>query len=824
MGGLLDGLWGDLRLAVRGLIRRPGFTAVALLSLALGIGANTAVFTAAKALFRQSLPVREPERLVAVFTHIEAYDVLVPVSYLNFVDLRERSSASFSSLFTATPVSLSLTAGGSERGKAEPVDGQMVSGDYFDALGVRASLGRTFLPEEDGAPGGHPVVVLGDGLWRRRFGGDPGILGRTLLLNNHEFTVIGVAPRGFEGTGGLQRSDFWVPLAMHDQVLSRQTRPFFEQRRATLLGVLGRLRDGVTPEQARADLRRLAAGLTSEYPEANQGRSLTLLPLAQSLLGANERQVYVMVSALLAAIAGSVLLIACANVANMLLARAAGRRREVAVRLALGARRGQLIRQLLMESVVLSVVAGALGLLFAVWSGGLLTGLRSPLLPPGLDFGIDPRVLLFTLGLSLLTALLFGLVPALQASRPELVGAIKGAEVAARRKRRPVLRNLLVVGQMALSLIALVGAALFLLSLRNAQRIDPGFEKDHLLTVSFDLDSRGYDPVRGEQVLERMVETVEALPGVRSAAVAEGLVLGESGLRRIVARAGEEPDPDRPLVTLPNTIGPGYFETLGIPVLRGRAFDSRDRAGTLPVAMINQTMADQLWPGIDPVGRRFLVMPHRDILEVIGVVRNAKYVSLGEPPLMVYYVPLSQSYASAVTLHVRTEGDPGLLAPAVRRELTALEPELPLQEMRTMSQVVHAFLWAPRAGAGLLTLFGLLALVLAVVGIYGVMSYSVSQRHREIGIRIALGADRGRVIRLFLKEGMMMVAAGLFLGLILAFLGSRVIASLLYGIGTSNAPTLAATALLLALIALAATWIPARRATAVPPQIVMRQD
>jgi putative ABC transport system permease protein len=809
----------DLRQSVRGLARRPTFTSVALLSLALGIGANTAIFTAIKAVFLQSFPVREPERLVAVFTSLEGFSAVLPVSHPNFVDLRDRGRT-FSELITATSVSLSLSG---DRGEPERIDGEMVSGRYFEVLGVRAERGRTFLPEEDSKPGGGPVVVLSHGLWQRRFGSTPALVGRTLSLNGQPFTVVGVAPRGFRGTGGLAAADFWVPLSMHDQVLRRRVRPFFEQRRATLLGVIGRLAPGATLAQAQEDLQRVGRDLAREYPESNEGRTFTAMPILQALVDPNEHQGYVKAGFLLAAMVGVVLLVACANVANMLLARAAGRRREIAVRLAIGAARRQLVRQLLLESVVLSLAAGALGLLLASWSRGLVAGLQTPYLPATIDLSLDTRVMLFTLVLSLLTAFLFGLVPALQASRPEVVSVLKGSGHREDGGRFP-LRNLLVVAQVAVSLVALIGAALFLLSLRNTLRIDPGFDGSHLLTTSFDLDSTGYDEARGQQLLQRMAERVRSLPGVRGAAVAESLVLAGQTLRRTINVEGREPRPDETLIVQPNAVGLGYFDAMGIPLLRGRDFTPEDRAGGQRVVIVNQTTAKRLWPGTDPVGRRFSMKPTDDTFTVVGVVRDVKYNSLGEDPMLAVYLPIAQSYSSAATLHVRTEGDPARLAGAVRSTLRELEPRLPLISVRTFPKVLDALLWLPRAGAVLLAIFGGLAMILSIVGIYGVMSYSVTQRHREIGIRMALGARRSSVVLLFLAEGARMIAIGLALGLLLAFLSSRLIASLLHGVEARDLLAFGVPALLLALIAVVATYLPARHATAVHPMIVMRQD
>ena len=807
-----------LRQAARGLLHRPAFTAVAVLSLALGIGANAAVFSAVQAIFLRSTTARDPQRLMVLFATIEGVPGTFFVSYPNFVDYRD-SNHVFSHLVSATPVTLGLSGDG----PPQRLDGEMVSGDYFAALGVQPALGRAFAPEEDTPGGARPAVVLGDSLWRRRFAADPGIVGRTLVLNGHPFTVIGVGPRGFTGTGGLSRSDFWVPLALHDIVLPRRLRQFFPVRRATMLGVVGRMKDGVTRGQVEAEMRTITARLAKDYPDANTGRGLRLLTLPEVRIDPDQRDLYVRASALLTAVVALVLLVACGNVANMLLARAAGRRREIAVRLALGARRAQLVRQLLLESVLLALAAGVAGLLLAFGLLRLIGSFESPYLPPGLELGLDPPVLLFTLALSLVTVLLFALVPALQATRPDLVTALKEGTAPAPRGRLE-LRGLLIVGQVALALVSLVSASLFLLSLGKAQSVDPGFERQHLLVASFDLEDRGYDEARGRAFLRQLEERIGALPGVRSAALAESLVLAGQPVRRTVYREGEEPDPERPLILEPNSVTPRYFATMGLKLLGGRLLTDADRAGSREVAVINRTMAETLWPGTDPVGRRFAMMPTREVVEVVGVVGNIRYNSLSEGPLLYAYLPLEQHYASGVTLHVRTAGDPAALAPAVRREIQAEEPGLALARIRPMDGVVGELLWAPRAAAALLGLFGLLALALAVIGIYGVMSYSVAQQRREIAIRMSLGAGRGQVLQLFVGRGMTLVAAGVGIGLLVAFAGARGIAALLYGVEPGNAAAFAAAALVLSLIALLATWFPARRAAAVPPMLAMRQE
>jgi predicted permease len=805
---------------VRGLARRPAFTAVAVLSLALGIGANTTIFTLIKAIFLQPLPVSEPSRLVSVYTILEGFPAFLPVSHLNYLDFRDQAT-SFTSLAASVPVSLSLV----RSGEPEPVAASLVSGNYFPMLGVQPALGRFFLPEEDGAPGAHPVAVLSYGLWQRRFGSDSGVIGRVVRLNGRPFTLVGVGPRGFRGTGTLSTVDLWLPLAMHDQTLDRRRRPFFDQRRATFLDLLGRLKPGVTVQSAGAEMKGLAAHLATEYPDANQKRTVALVPLTESTISPGSRDLYVRAGALLAAMVGTVLLIACANVANMLLVQAAGRRREIAVRIAIGSSRGRLVRQLLTESLLLALLGGGSGLFVAVGLRALATRLAAAYLPASLDFSFDLSVLVFTLALSLLTGLVFGLVPALQSSRPALVPALKSeAGVAAVPGRRFGLRNLLVVVQVALCLVALIGAALFLLSLRNAQKADPGFDREHLLTATFDLDAEGYDETRGLDFQKRLVDRVASLPGVRSAAVAENLLLVSDGLRRtLVLGEGERP-PEGLIAAQTNAVSPDYFAALGIPILRGRSFTDQDRAGTTAVVVINDTMARKLWPGTSPLGHRFAMKPTNEVVEVVGVVADAKYNSLGEAPQLYLFRPIRQSYSASVTLHVRTERDPQALSSAVRREIHDLDAGLPVAQIATMSSVIDDLLWAPRAAAVLLAVFGALGLILACIGIYGVMSYSVTQRRREIGIRLALGEARSSIVRLFLARGMVQVATGLALGLLAAWLTARMIGALLFGVDARNVPAFAGTALLLGLVSLLATWLPARRATAVPPLIVMRQE
>ena len=817
MGKLLK----DLRYSVRGLARRPGFTFVAVLSLALGIGANTAIFTLLHAVFLQPLPVTDLSRLVAVYTVSSDIPGFLPVSRLNLADFRDQGGV-FSDLALIAPLSLSLTGGG----QPEQITGQLVSARYFDLLGAHPARGRGFLPEEDRLA--RPVVVLGDGLWHRRFGSDPALLGRTIRLNGRELTVVGIAPRGFYGTSFVDRADFWVPAGLYGQILPDPLKSFWDNRRVLAFGAVGRLKPGVNVGQAETALKALASRLAQAYPDADRNRSVHLIPLGQALLDPNSREDYDRAAVLIATMVGLVLLIACANLANMLLVRASGRRKEIAVRLALGGRRADLLRQLLAESVLLALFAGAAGLLLAEWSFTFISRVQSPYLPPSLALGLDGRVLLFTLALSLATAVLFGLVPALAASRPELVPALKSEVAAAsggRWGRYLGLRNLLIVGQVGLSVVALTGAVLFLVSLRNAQQINPGFAREHLAVVSFDLDSQGVDPARGQELLRQMTGQAAALPGVRSAAVGENLMLADTGVRHILlVDSPAAPPADQRIFAQQSSVGPGYFETLGIPLLRGHAFTDADRAGSRPVVVVNQTLAERFWPKEDPLGKRFTILPSKEVLEIVGVAKDVKYNTLGEEPQLYLYRPLAQEYTSAVTLHVRTAGDPESVLGALRRQVQSLAPAMPLTRVKTMTDVIGELLWAPRVCAMLLGLFGAVALLLVVIGIYGVIAHSIQQRRREIGIRMALGAERAAVVGLFLRQGLLAVAVGLACGLVGAVFAMRKIADLLFGIDPLNPVVFLVTLLLLAAVAAIANYIPTRRATAVSPLVVLRQE
>ena len=819
----METFFSDVRYGARLLVRNPGFAAVAVLSLALGIGANTAIFSVVQQLLASPFPVQEPQQLVSVFTTDRRNPGNLPLSHLNFKDIRAQNS-SFNDTAAVTFTQVNYLARG---GAAEQLAAQVVSGNYFDVLGAKASLGRTFRADEDAAPGSGPVVVLSYGFWDRRFGKDPGILGQTLSLNRQPFTVIGVAAEGFNGTFVFGVPDLWVPMSMHDVVQPGFT--WYEQRRGLFLFPFGRLKPGVTIGQAQANLRTLGARLERDFPNDNQGRSFGALPLLEARLNPQGGRggPVVQASLMLMVVVGVVLLIACANIANLLLARGTARAREIAVRLALGARRGRLVRQLLTESVLLAAVGGALGLVVGYWTLDLIRSSPLPI-PPNflLQIRIDERVIVFTGLLSLLTGVLFGLVPALRASKPDLVPVLKDETVPVVGRQRGLLRwvtlrQALVVGQIALSLIALIAAGLFLRSLQKTQDINPGFETGRVLAVGLNLGREGYTQEQGLQFHERLLERAATLPGVRSVAVAQNLPFQGGIARSVLLEGSETSERNRTLVQV-NAISPGYLNAIGIPLLRGRDFTPQDAEGAPLVVIINRTMADKFFPKGDALGRRFRFFGDTSDTTIVGIARDAKYNGLVEQPQPFAYQPLKQSYNPAVNLLIRTGGDGTLLAADARALVQQLDPRLSILRVGTLDEQVNRALSPQRVIVVMLSVFGALALVLAGIGLYGVASYSVTQRTREIGIRMALGASRTTVMRLVLLQGLAMVSVGVAVGVAIASLLAQGIRGLLVGVQPVDPLTFALTALLLVGVAAAASYIPARRATRIDPLVALR--
>jgi predicted permease len=815
----MSGLIQDLRHALRALRKSPGFAAVAVVSLALGIGANAAAFSIVSSMLLRSLPVEDPARVVALFGRREGQPPL-PFSYADYQSYRALGDV-FEGLAAHTGTQVSLQG----RERAEMVWGEMVTDNYFQVVGARLATGRGFLPEE-GVEGARPAAVLGHGLWLRRFGGDPAVVGGTLRLNGREFTIVGVAPEGFVGTRLFSFApEIFVPLGQHER-LRPETAGWLDDPATSWLSVVGRLKPGVTLERAQAAASALA---TAQAREDSQRQGLGVRFYANRTLinpWILDPAVLQRMAALLLLAMSLVLAIACANVANLLLTRAAGRRREIAVRLSLGAGRGRLVRLLLTESFVLAALGAAAGLLFAVWMVDLSRGFR-----PTLDFAtafvlrVDGHVLAYTAAVSVVTALVFGLVPALQAARTSLVPALKD-ESAASVGTRSRAREVLVTVQIALALLLLVGAGLFVRSFRNAQAIDPGFDPQGVLLASVHLGMQGYDDVRQVEFRERVLRDLSALPGVRSAGLAFPLPLdaysrsmGVTLEGGATVRESERPD------VFESMVGPGYFATMRTPILRGRALDERDRAGAPPVAVVNEAFARRFWPGRDALGRRFsLDGDEGPWVEVVGIARDGKYLTLGEPPRPYMFLPLAQRPSPRLTILVRTEGNPEELLPSVRAALQRLDPALPLYAVRTLRQQMETPLSGAQSGAATVGLFGALALILAAAGIYGVVSYAVAQRTREIGVRVALGARKADVVGMVLRRGAGMASVGIALGLVGASVLGRSLSGFLYGISGMDWPTYAAIAALLAGVTLLASWIPARRAARLDPLKALRAE
>jgi predicted permease len=811
-------LWQDVRYGVRRLQKTPGFTLIAVVSLALGIGANTAIFSLVNTALLRPLPVNEPQQLVGVVGTLHSGADDTAQSYLNYKDYRDRNQV-FSGLLAYHFSAVSLGAVGT----SARVWGLLVSGNYFDVLGVRPALGRGFLPEEDEARGAHPVVVLGYGCWQSRFGGARDIVGRSISINGQPFTVVGVAPQGFGGTDVAFASEVFIPLAMAPQIEPGGN--LLDDRRDDDILVIGRLKPNVTREQAEASLKILTEEMAREHPNDDAGRGVRLRTPGLPMLG-EVRDSVITFSAVLMGVVGLVLLLACVNLANLLLARATERRKEVAIRLALGASRFRLVRQLVTESVVLSLAGGAAGLLLASWINGLVNSIKLPVdFPLLIDLRLDWRVLAFTLAVSVLTGVLFSLLPALQSSKPDLVPALKEeGQLAGFQRSR--LRNSLVVAQVALSLVLLVCAGLIVRGLQAARSVRPGFNPDHAVELSFDLHMQGYDERRGGAFERELIGRVRQLPGVRSAALTDSMPLSLDFESSTVYAEGQpfKSASELPLA-VPFTVGPDFFKTLEIPLVAGRDFDERDGAKDARAAIVNETFARKFWPGQEALGRRFsLSGPGDAYLTVVGVAADGKYETLAEEPQPAFYRPLPRDHAGFLILVARVEGDPQAAIAAIRREAQQLDPTLPLFGVKTLNEQMQVPLFPARVAAIVLGSFGVMALLLAAIGIYGVMSYVVAGRTREIGLRMALGADHSRVLRLIVGQGARLAAVGLAVGALAAFAAARLLTSLLYGVSPGDPLTFAAVALLLAGVALLACYVPARRAAKVDPMVALRYE
>jgi predicted permease len=802
--------------------KSPGLSAVALLSLALGIGVNTAIFSLVNVVLLRPLPAEAPDQLVSVYTTDRNSPGNLENSHLNYVDFRERNQV-FSGLMDHATIPLTFD----RAEQKERVTGQLVSGNYFDVLGVRPALGRTFLPEEDRTPGANPVAVVSHNFWTRQMNADPEAVGKVIKLNDHPFTVVGVAPRSFTGVDLSIVPEIWLPQMMfHEAAPGTEMR--YTNRRFLFLSVVGRLRPGVSLAQAQEAMNALASQLTEAYPNDNAGRGVKLVPLSEVRLNPDGDNVLFRVSVLLLSIVGTILLIACVNVANLLLARATSRRKEIAMRLALGSSRARLVRQLLTEALLLSAAGGLLGLLVAYLTKDLLR----VLIPPSFQLGgvgiaLDSRVLLVTLALSLASGLLFGLFPGLQASKPELVSTLK-TDIAAAEGRPSAftLRKALIVVEVALCVVTLVVATLFIRSLSNTQQIDPGFKTENVLLSTLDISLKNYTEPEAEayarQLYPQLVERVRNLPGVEQAVISRSRPFEKGFSRSVFIEGSENPDDQKGVLTRANIVGAGYFKTLGISVVSGREFADTDRFDTPTVIIVNEAMARRFWPNQDAVGKRLKLIRDTVAREVVGVVKNTKVNSLTEQDQPYLYLPLSQHYTPTATIYARTTSAPEQLSTAVRREVQTLDPSLPVFDVRTLREQTDRSLWAERSTAGLLTLFGLLALLLAASGIFGIVSYFISQRTRDIGIRIALGAQPAAVVRLVMGEVLVLVGLGIVLGVGATLALTRLLQSMLYGISPTDLLAFISAPAVLFAVALLACFLPARRAAKIDPLRTLR--
>jgi putative ABC transport system permease protein len=785
-------LWQDVRFGARTLRKNPGFTAVAVVALALGIGANSAIFSVVNAVLLRPLPYKDPERLVMVWEKGNADEFPInSTSAANFIDWRDQNQV-FEAVAVMGRASFNLTGAG------EPVrvDGRRVSAGLFRLLGVEPQLGRAFLPEED-APGA-------------------GVVGKPLTINGQSYTVVGVMPPQFQFPS--RQDELWVPIAFGAQEAANRGNNSYE--------VVGRLKADASLERARAEMDTIAARLKQQYPDAVKSNASVVVPLREQVVGDIKPALLVLLGAV-----GFVLLVACANVANLLLARAAVRRKEIALRVALGAGRLRLVRQFLTESVLLAALGGAVGLLLSFWGVNALQAFMPENIAGVKAVTVDAGVLVFTLAVSLLTGLLFGLVPAAQALKLDLNEMLKeGGRDASSGRGGNRVRSMLVVAEVAVSLVLLVGAGLLINSFLRLRNLDPGFRADHLLTMSVVLPPQKYpDQARRSAFYSELTSRVEALPGVRSAAVTDWLPLTMTGGSFGVSVEGRaDPGTDKRPDVVTRVVSAGYFETMGIKLLRGRQFDERqDRAGSPQVVVVSETTARRLWPGEEPLGKR--LQPGdpdpSGWMEVVGVVNDVRQFDLTAEPRLQMYLPHVQfEWFVPRQLVVKTDVEPSSLAAAVRKTVWELDKDQPVSDVRTMEEVLSESIARQRFSTLLLAIFAGLALALAAVGIYGVMSYAVAQRTREIGIRMALGAQAGVVLRLMMRQGLKLASAGVVLGLAGALLLTRLMSSLLFGVSATDPLTLATISLMLVGVALLASYIPARRAAKVDPLIALRHQ
>jgi len=812
MGTFIQGL----RYGLRMLAKNPGFTALAVVTLALGIGANLTIFSWIRATILDPIPaVTHTSDLVTVMRGEISEHPTPPFSYLDYVDLR-KNNRSLSGLIGYHDDFMTLTGAG----KPERIYGALTSADYFSVLGVRPILGRGFLESEERASAGAPVVVIGYGLWQSHFEGDRSVLGKSVQINRHTYTVIGVAPEGFQGCKTGLRTDVWIPLVM-DRFVWGPNRP--DDRSLLWLNVLGRLKPGASRRQAEADLNIVMQEIVQRFPAIHQGpNQITLDPLWRSPFGAN---VYLYKSLpILLALAGVLLLLACANVANLLLVRSVTRRREIALRLSMGASRWRLVRQFLLESLVLALMAGGVATLMTTWTANTLAAFfPANSLPLTVNGRMDLSVLLASLLAAVLTALVFGTLPALRISRLAPVAVLKEEALSVSGGlHRSRLSSLLVIAQISLSLLLLICAGLFTRSLEIARRADPGFDPNHVMLASYELAPAGYSEEQGIEFSRQLLDRLAALPGVQSVTAADFSPLSFTIHSDSVLPEGYLPRPHEDMEIDRAVVGPDYLRTLGTTLVAGRDFSIHDGAMSQPVAMVNEEFVARYWPGLDPLGRR--VAEGGTWFKVVGVVHNGKYRRLTYSPTPCIFLSLFQAYNEPVILHVRVAGDPQAFAPTLEKSIHELNADLPVFQVMPLNASMRMGSIFERVATTFVGVFGLLALALASVGIYGVVAYTTRQRTHEIGVRMALGARRGHVLLLILRQGLGLTLAGLAIGFGLAFGLTPLLRSSLYGVAATDLATYSFVGATLCLVALVACYIPARRATKVEPVMALRYE
>jgi putative ABC transport system permease protein len=813
----MENLWQDVRYGIRMLLKAPSFSIIATIALALGIGANTAIFSVVNAVLLRPLPFPDSEQLMSVSeTDYSRGQVRSSVSYPDFVDWRDQNHV-FERMASYHNNDFILTG----RGESARLQGAVVSADLFPLLRAVPMIGRGFLPEEDKPGDSGRVVVLSQQLFQNRFGSDLNVVGQSMVLDGKNFTIVGVMPSSFQFPIQNDPVALWTTVAVDRE----GKEPITEERGAHYMYVLARLKPGVSKDQAQAEMTSISARLEQQYPDKNLHRSSKVESMLEGLVGSIRPALLILLAAV-----GCVLLIACANVANLLLARAMTRQKEMAIRSALGASRSRVVRQLLTESVLLSLTGGALGLVLAVWWSDLLVALGKEDIPRALQVGLDWRVLGFTFLVSLLTGVVFGLVPAIHSSKTQLTETLKeGGRGSGEGARRNRIRGALVAGELAIAVVLLVGAGLLIQSLWRLRQVNPGFNPQNVLTFVVGVPEVKYPTAKQAQFYRDLVARIESLPGVRSAGAVIPLPLSGDMFRisfeiegRPTAK-GEQASADFFAVT------PGYFKTLGIAQIKGREFSEHDDKQAPAVMIVNQAFAQKFFPNEDAVGKHLRPGISTDedkpaMREIVGVVADVKNHKLSSESRPGYFLPTGQLPFNEMTLVVKTTGDPHALISAVQREVTAMDKELPVFRVKTMDEYMAASVATPRFNTTLLAIFAAVALILTIVGLYGVMSYSVAQRTNEIGIRMALGAQTRDVLRMIVAQGFKMVLLGLAVGLVGAFALMRLIGSLLFGVTTKDPLTFIIVAALLAFVALLACYLPARRATHIDPLVALRYE